>query len=613
MQVPVVIAPKVEQDPLRVPALNLDVSPANFGAAVAHGMGQLGDVFSEEAVRQKRDAVEADVSKNLSAAQDLSNQAVTKARTVVGPDATLPGFVDQYDKEISKAWEDAAKASASPQSRSIIEAKGAQDRMMSLDAIRNHQADQIKAHRKVSNELVVQKETQAARLAPEDDNRQKTSAQNIAAMVRSNLIGSNPNPSEEDKSNADAAVKDAVSAMYLEVAKSIGDKDPNAATNYFKKHEADIVPSDDKKAFENALATKTKDFNGEMLARASVADPKSKTFDDVTAYLQEKTKGDGDTVRYDEALSRAKGYWNTRQVEERNRLEAIKNTAFMRLYRSGYNIDTFNAGDIAEMGADNYAWMRSQSEAYKHQKEADAVAKGEMTPARAAHIENYANFLKLAKENPRYLVEGKSYTQDWAAKLGPEYADKGMARWQEIEADLTNPGSRTVTSTHSEYVIQDTLRTRMPSMFPAEDSPTKWSAKAAKFYLEVENGVNDRMAVEQKNKPGYEPTPSDIRAWTIDEIKDYKLRENGKTVKGTTLGAEQQVDPKVVMPEDEQAFRAFYVPYHKAKSASHSTPSDDEVYQKYVQWISDGRPALPSADSVPDATSEPTGNPKKYR
>lgn len=586
MKVPTIIAPDEQQAPLRVPYSDLNAGPGAFGAGLAQGAENLNQSLQDVALAKQHDAVALDVSEQVAAAQDLSNQSVTKARSVTGPEAAQDGFVDPYDKEIVKAWEDAASATKSPQAKAIVQAKGRQDHVMSMDAIRNHSADQRTQYKKTANELVVTRETEAAALDPQNASRQATSEQNISAMVRANLKGA-------PKEDVDTAVASAASAMYLTVAKGISDKDPSAASAYYEAHKDKILEGEDKKTFEHALATKAKDFHGEMLAREAVADPKSKTIEDVYAYLQKKTASDKDTVRYDEAKQRATDYFNADLHAKKEAQDAFVESAYMRLHKSGYDIGVFTTGDIAQMGSENYEKMKNYAMGERADKAAMAAAKGELTPMRAAHVQAWADFQANLRDNPRMLVQGHDFVNEWAYRLGPEYVDDGMKAWRQVQYDMENPGSKTVESQHAVYVVQDQLRSSFPKLFPPGDSPTKWSSKASTMFLNVESHLNDRIKLEQKNQPGKDPTPADIQAWTIDAIKDVKRRSDGETVRAYTLSPEDLRNPDIVMPEDEQRFRDFYVPFFQKTSRLQRTPQDGEVRGAYLDWVSKGRPQLP--------------------
>jgi hypothetical protein len=113
------------------------------------------------------------------------------------------------------------------------------------------------------------------------------------------------------------------------------------------------------------------------------------------------------------------------------------------------------------------------------------------------------------------------------------------------------------------------------------------------------------MRIEQANHPGHEPTPAEIEAWAVDAVKEVKLRGTGETVRAYTLTPEQARDEKVVIPEQEAKFRAWFIPTATARSRKNgrvTAPTDAAVREAYVNWL-----AIPEKDRPEIPAPPPSG------
>lgn len=156
MRVPVVTGPSVAQDPLRIPAVNLDAGPEVFGAGIARGINDLGKVAQEEALRQKREAIGLDAMTQIAAAQTAVDELKQEALQKGMAEVVDPAFVKTYSERSGKVWQDAGAASKSKEARLVVGQAASRDHVAFMDTIHGHVAKETDRYREFQGKSLIE-------------------------------------------------------------------------------------------------------------------------------------------------------------------------------------------------------------------------------------------------------------------------------------------------------------------------------------------------------------------------------------------------------------------------------------------------------------------------
>lgn len=251
---PKVPLPQVSLNPIKPSISSVDVSPETFGAGLARPLAQAADIAQTKDLEARKRKATDEVTQASATAQLALNTVQEEATSVdYTGGATKDGWSKTYVDRASKAVEEAASRTTSPEAAAAMREQGTRALASFESALNVHVVRQKNEERKFNNKLLIQTETAAAKMNPMDANRLSLSETNISNMVAANSKGLDPEKQQELQ-------RQATSQFYAEVIGSIPDENATQAFALFEtaKKQGKLSKDDEKKVGDSLEAHKTR-------------------------------------------------------------------------------------------------------------------------------------------------------------------------------------------------------------------------------------------------------------------------------------------------------------------------------------------------------------------
>jgi len=181
MKVPVITGPEVRQAPLGTPEIRVAAGPLAFGAGVAAGIQNVGEVAQGVVMEQKRDADSRKVIEIMGLATDLNNETLTQLQSRKMMEAR--GVTDEARGAFEKTAVGALAWAENETQRDILTRALTQQSTAMLQSARSHEVQELDNYNEFSMDQAIKSSEQSVSIDPLNYDLALVSKGNAAAAV----------------------------------------------------------------------------------------------------------------------------------------------------------------------------------------------------------------------------------------------------------------------------------------------------------------------------------------------------------------------------------------------------------------------------------------------
>lgn len=603
-----------ENRPVGTPYVSTRVDPANYGAAVAEGVQQLGAGVGkageaiEQVKREEKDKTDAAQSFGVyGKIGEWENKNLFDPKTgflsLQGENAIGKGdkpLADEYLQDFDKLGDSLRKSAANEDQLRVTNKLLQQKREQVFRQMAAHESRQNEVVREGKYRSALDAAVNNAASAPADPESLKA-AKTLgegAVLIRGQTEGWSGEQTQQELGKFRTE-------MHVSVLKSMAKAGQGDLAEKYLKQNAAEIDGRVRQDVEEMVSVAGVKLRGEALAQQAAGAGRTET-----PWLSEAAAREHLEKTLEGATPALKDEARRRLDERVNDDKRLKNEAVVSHFNSA--LESYRSrGRLSDVSADDRAFLMSKNNDPTAWERLLSIARSnrsevESGPASGEQERALADFLVDAADNPdKYATMSvQRFNNEWAARLHPRDAKRAVSVLAEIHSGANK--ARPLAPTEQGMLLNTG---REAGIFPSKGNDvSKWSQDEASVFYAASQQVSERTA-EFRRANGKQPSLEEQQGWARELFLKGKVPGSGLLFEDHTTRIQSELEGKPFTPEFTKAEKTAAEVALKNAGARRI---DDAAVEQYLRrrYRLPSLPTQAAKPKAPEPKAEPTTPPR---